>query len=228
MPPHTVAIPLTQGKVAVVDANDAPALLAYRWQAAKSKRTYYARRAVTVPPGRQRYISMHRQIMGDPPGKEVDHENGDGLDNRRANLRVCTQAQNSRNKRLHANNTSGFRGVRRSKDTGVWIASIAGTYLGSYDTAEEAARAYDTRAREMFGAFAKLNFPDDVAGVRPRIGAAPRTNTSGYRGVSAVKGSDRWTARLTHRGQRTYLGTYDTAEQAARALEDATGRLERV
>jgi hypothetical protein len=221
----TVRIKLTRGKFAVVDAGDAPALLAYYWQASKSDRmvdsyeTYYARRAERGPDGKQRYVQMHRQIMDAPEGVEVDHRDGDGLNNRRYNLRVCTHAQNGANQRIPKNNTSGFKGVYRQKDCSGWLAQIRGTYLGLYDSAEEAARAYDTAAVRTFGEFASLNFPDDFRVVEPALKDLRPNNTSGFVGVVRVikKGKVRWYARIFEDGKTIHVGTFDTPEEAAAA-----------
>ena len=135
--------------------------------------------------------SIHRVVMDAPKGMDVDHINGDTLDNRRENLRICTRAQNSQNKRLRVDSKSGYKGVYEvreskkrytSKKTGEtkvhvgkpkkpWQAYISdpGTAfpdkrhirLGYYATAEEAARAYDRKAKELYGEFALLNFPEE-------------------------------------------------------------------
>lgn len=104
---------------------------------------------------------LHRLIMGEPEGLEVDHRNGDGLDNRRQNLRVATHAQNLANQRLSAANTSGFKGVSfdRTRPNKPWAAYIKHggrkLFLGRHETREAAAAAYDAKARELFGEFAR-------------------------------------------------------------------------
>ena len=132
--------------------------------------------------------SIHRVVMGNPEGMDVDHINGNRLDNRKANLRVCTRSQNSQNKKLRSDSKSGFKGVRHrpedkkkytSKKTGqtyVRVSKSKKPYqayikppqsrsikLGCYATAEEAARVYDKKAIELFGEFAYLNFPEEKA-----------------------------------------------------------------
>jgi hypothetical protein len=223
----TVRIELTQGKFATVDAEDAPALLAYSWMASKSEKTmdshqtYYARRAEHGPDSKQRYVQMHRQIMDAPEEMEVDHRDGDGLNNRRYNLRTCTHAQNGANQRIPKNNTSGFKGVYRQKGCSGWLAGIQSKYLGMYDSAEEAARAYDTAAVRTFGEFASLNFPDDFRVVEPNNNGLNRRSTSGFLGVNRAikKGKLRWLARIFKDGKMIHVGTFKTPEEAAAARE---------
>lgn len=108
-------------------------------------------------------VGMHRVITSAPPGMEVDHINGNGLDNRRGNLRVCTKSGNQRNQRVQSRaKTSVFKGVSRWKKNNRWAAFIKlggrPTYLGSFKSEVDAALAYDAAARKHFGAFARTNF----------------------------------------------------------------------
>jgi hypothetical protein len=106
-------------------------------------------------------LHLSRIILGAARGKVADHISGDTLDNRRSNLRLATVAQNAWNSGPQTNNTSGFRGVYLNGTK--WSAAIqqhrVSIYLGHFDTPEEAARAYDAKAMELRGEFAKLNFP---------------------------------------------------------------------
>jgi hypothetical protein len=99
--------------------------------------------------------------MQPPKGLHVDHANHNGLDNRRSNLRICTQAENQRNRKLHCNNTSGFIGVCWGKSHRKWKAYIYSYkqhfHLGHFDTAEEAAGVRDVAAKNLHGEFAMLN-----------------------------------------------------------------------
>jgi len=101
---------------------------------------------------------MHRAIVKPPRGYVVDHVNGDGLDNRRENLRVCTLSENAQNRTFR--NACGFHGVRRHGSR--WQARLLGKSLGMFESAEDAARAWDAAAKQEFREFARLNFPEST------------------------------------------------------------------
>lgn len=156
-------IPLFGGKVVIVDAANYEELSRYKWYASRghAEDVFYAFRAVRIPKENKTVrIPMHRQIMGRiPSGLFVDHVNRNGLDNRRANLRVCTKAQNTMNQKLRADNSSGYKGVRLFKKVGKWRACITidgrEKSLGLFFTPEEAKGAYERAALEYFGKFAR-------------------------------------------------------------------------
>ena len=105
---------------------------------------------------------MHKEILKPPSGFETDHINHNGLDNRKDNLRICTTSQNHYNQIIRSESkTSKFKGVSRHKASRKWIAQIGYgrrmIYLGCFDSESEAARAYNQKARELFGEFANLN-----------------------------------------------------------------------
>jgi hypothetical protein len=166
-----IEIPLTQGQVALIDDEDAH-LAEFNWFAEKREKTYYASRNKPKK-GKKNLgvIRMHQAILAAPAGFEADHINGNGLDNRRCNLRVVTKRQNQRNKSVARTSRSGYKGVSWHKRTGRWRADIklesGQKWLGVYATPEEAARAYDRAARERFGEYARPNFATPTPPVHP-------------------------------------------------------------
>ncbi len=148
---------LQSGDVAVIDIDDAEAVSRYEWrltEKAKLLNTY----AVRTGRGGG-LIFLHRFLKGIPPRDKrvVDHIDGDGLNNRRSNLRFATNAENSRNQRIRSNNTSGFKGVRMKDGKFLAQITVAGKYknLGRFATAEAAHAAYLDAAKKGFGEFAR-------------------------------------------------------------------------
>jgi hypothetical protein len=156
-------IKLTQGKVALVDDEDFEYLNQWKWCAGEHGKTFYVRRNGYIN-GKRRTIQMHWLIMGDMEGKEIDHKDGNGLNNQRDNLRFGTHRQNGMNCRKRGS---------KSKYKGVYIQFVDGkcpiigagiklngksVYIGRFKTEEEAARKYDEIALKEFGEFANINF----------------------------------------------------------------------
>ncbi len=166
-------IPLTQGKVALVDDADWPYLSQFKWYAAAEGKNFYAKRNIRVQGGKKgwRPVRMHRVIMKAAKGQKIDHWNGNGCDNQRGNLRFATAAQNIANQvTLCARNTSGRRGVSWDRARNCWTAGVTDhgrrISVGRFDDLDEAARAYDAAALQLYGEFARPNFPpecNDVA-----------------------------------------------------------------
>lgn len=152
-------IPLTQGKVALVDDEDYEFLMQWKWRASRYRNTFYAER--TEKSGsKKRTVRMHRAVLGiNGPGIQGDHRDGNGLNNTINNLRKATHGGNQQNKKKQVNNTSGYKGVVRHKNG--WQAQIGiegkSIYLGRFSSLENAAIAYNIAALEYHGEFARLN-----------------------------------------------------------------------
>lgn len=168
----TREIPLTRGFVALVDSADYEWLSKFKWRASSGdrKRAYAIR--VQVSKGVSTTFAMHRLIAGVGDDQVTDHINGDTLDNRRANLRACTQQQNSFNRSYPAG-PSGYKGV--SKDGARWRAYIVvdrkHRALGGFASPLRAALAYDDAAKNLHGEFANLNFSADRDWIFPQADA---------------------------------------------------------
>lgn len=152
-------IQLTQDKMAIVDDEDFEWLSKYKWH---YQNKGYAERNRSIHLGKHKTILMHREILQVPDGMESDHINGNRLDNRRANLRICTRGENGKNLRKHVDNTSGFKGVSWHKRAKKWIAQITinykYVYLGLFDDKQVAACAYDKATCKLHREFACTNF----------------------------------------------------------------------
>lgn len=151
------------GLFAVVDAADLIKVSGRRWHVHhSSERAWYAFAWDLTGPKRKR-VWMHHVIIGTPPEmREVDHIDGDGLNNRKGNLRVVTHAQNAANRRANCTGKSHYKGVSPA-EYGRWMARLrcdGKTILAKrFDTEEDAARAYDDAAYALHGDAAALNFP---------------------------------------------------------------------
>lgn len=166
-------IELNQGYVVLLDDEDYPSILDRKWYAYTDKRNTYAARREYVG-GKRSTISMHRYILGlkKGDGRVVDHINHNGLDNRRENLRIFPSGSrgNAANKRRYLGSTSEYLGVTWDKDRRKWRGQIQygsrplgqHTYLGLFDREEDAARAYDQAACDIFGIAANLNFREFI------------------------------------------------------------------
>lgn len=143
-------IPLTQGKFAIIDPEDLDKIKSRAWQ-------YRNPGKGTTGYAISSKIRMHRIIMNCKKGEEIDHKDGNGLNNRKSNLRFCNQSENMSNTGLKKTNTSGFKGVSFCKNYNNWDARITFNNrqicLGKFDTPEEAADAYIVKARELQGDF---------------------------------------------------------------------------
>lgn len=172
---------------------------------------------------------MHRFLLNAPANKQVDHINGDKLDNRRDNLRLCSATQNAHNRGKYVGK-SVFKGVTWQKRTydesrGYWKAQIIVDgkviYLGSYPTDRDAAAAYNDAATKHFGEFARLN---DLTLTASNLKSSERlqvarSSPSGFKGVTFDTARNRWMAQLVFKGVTYLKKRFKTAEEAARAYD---------
>lgn len=235
-PEGHVLIPTNRRDVyALVDPEDVELVVGYRWHVVRAATNQYA---ATYAGGKA--FRMHRLIL--PGVAIIDHANGNGLDNRRSNLRPATHTENMRNRRATPRFNVGLKGVSWRKKDRLWNAQIMVDWkkisLGYYKTALEAALAYDAGARQHFGEFARVNFPDgspspDMAAILETLPCRddfPRVRSGtpskyGFRGVRLDKRWQRWSARIYDHGRELTVGQFSTAEEAARAYDDAARRL---
>ena len=156
-----VKIKLTQGKTALIDDDDADMVSRFKWRVQKDKHRFYAMACIPQEGRPSKDISLHRLVMRFPKN-EVDHINGDGLDCQKHNLREATKSQNQRNRRVNANSGTGIKGV--SLRNGKYCARISADgkliNLGTFDTAAEAAKAYDVASLKFHGEFGRRNVVD--------------------------------------------------------------------
>lgn len=150
-------IPLSQGQEAIIDVEDVEDIGKYTWFCAVHKGKPYARRNTRGEDGARYCVYLHRVLIACAGDLDIDHINGNGLDNRRSNLRLATRSQNMMNRSSQANNRSGYRGVCWQHEKRKWRATIwvAGrkTHLGDFKDIEEAHAAYVSASLRLHGVF---------------------------------------------------------------------------
>lgn len=175
-----VKIELTQGYVALVDAEDAEKINQYLWNACK----YREGKVIAT---NAKLGSMHRWLMKAAPGVDIDHKDGNQLNNCKKNLRIATSSQNNANrKKMKREGKSKYKGVSPTgRVKNAWKAAIVKDKkhiaLGAFKTEEEAARRYDTEAAKLFGEFASLNFPSEMKQALKRVYPPTRKRRSAPR-----------------------------------------------
>lgn len=166
----TKEIPLTRGMVALVDDEDFDRLVSMgKWHVLHSAGGgFYAgkrRPSSEIRLGKSTIIFMHNYIMNTDETGKVDHYDRNGLNNQKYNLRFATKSQQMQNRRMHSNNKSGYKGVSWNRYYKKWQVFLRDNKkpigLGLFDSKYEAAKAYDRKAREIYGEFAVLNFGDE-------------------------------------------------------------------
>lgn len=152
-----IEINLTRGFTALADDEDFECLMLRRWH----YHLGYAARTVRLSGGKKKKIYMHRLIMKTPAGMETDHINGNKLDNRRCNLRICTKSNNMKNIKKRMNLSSKYRGITWDKHRNLWKAMITinekKVNIGRFKFENDAAYEYNEYAQRFHGEFAQLN-----------------------------------------------------------------------
>lgn len=155
-----IRIPLTQGKFALIDAMDLRKVVNYKWYACRCGNTFYAFTHIRLPDRRETTLQMHRLLLNPQSDMGCDHINGNGLDNRRENLRLASHAENIRNQRQRKDNSTGYKGVSFEKNRKKFTAQIQFNRkryrLGCFLTAEAAHAAYCEAANNLHGKFARM------------------------------------------------------------------------
>jgi len=158
-----IEIPLTQGKVAFIDDEDYELVSQYKWCAVKDGNTYYAATNTSRKNPPRKHIKMHRLILGAKKGQLIDHVNFNGLDNRKENIRFATIGENN-HRQTNSRGKSKYFGVCWNKQNNKWVSRIRYNgerlYLGYFSNEVEAAKAYDSSAKNLFGVFARCNFDE--------------------------------------------------------------------
>lgn len=149
-------VPLTRGYEAVIDACDVPIVKCYNWHVDAHKKHFYAAAGAVID-GKPTRIRMHRLLSGADKGQYVDHIDGDGLNNRRDNIRVCRQRDNMRNRKMPTTNSTGYKGVWWDKRINCYRACIRvddkTMHLGRFDDPSEAHKAYCEAAEKYYGEY---------------------------------------------------------------------------
>lgn len=160
---NTITLQLSKGQTTIIDKKTYWMVKPYKWYTSPTHKGYYASSVIYTREAGRKKIYLHSHLLRIDSASQVDHINGNKLDNRLSNLRVCNTTQNSQNKTKTVKNTSGYKGVSWNDDKKKWNASIRVNgktiCLGNFGSKSAAARAYDTAARKYFGEFARLNFP---------------------------------------------------------------------
>jgi hypothetical protein len=225
-------IPLTRGRFVKVDDADFDWLNQWRWYAHYMHGSWYAARASqSDEKGKQRYISMHRLILGTPKGMETDHIDHDGLNNQRSNIRVCTVAENARNRKLQTRegkSCSKYKGVSKRMGGSKWEACIKvggkSTFIGHFDSDIDAAKAYDEFAIKQHGDYAKLNFPIETN--RGDIPWNKVIKTSRFLGVGWHRAAAKWQSRIRINYEEIWLGLFVSDPKADAAIPYDAGEIE--
>lgn len=214
-------------KILYYDEEDQVVVLGYRWSLNKRGNTFYA---IAKTGGRKNHkeYKLHRLIMQVvDPNIKVDHIDHNGLNNTRVNLRIVSHSQNMYNSAVSKNNKTGYKGVHFHKKRNKYVAIIScsgnAEHLGLFNSASEAALAYNEAATKYFGEYAFLNIiraEEVVLHKQHRLANIRRDNLTGFKGVSLPKKRKRFVATICFNKKNIYIGSYVTAIEAAKAYNE--------
>lgn len=207
---------LKSGAIIEIDPEDLFKVMKHNWRV--DEKGYVVTNSSRKDNPKRNRIFLHRYLTDCPEGMVVDHEDGNPLNNKRKNLRICTHAQNSRNRKINKKGTSKFKGVSFNKRDKRWVSVIGfenkTISLGYFKEEKDAALAYNRKAVELFGEFACLNPVEDdgkeILNVRHE-----RMKNKKYAGVSQ-KGK-KFESKIFFQKKCFYLGMFETPEGAALA-----------
>lgn len=223
-------LPLTNGGFAIVDDEDYEELSKYRWHSAGGG---YAWRMRPKKAGEKwdRRIGLHRHVMNldEDDDRVVDHIDRNPLNNQKANLRICTEAENALNRSMLSSNKSGYKGVSWAKHLGKWRAQISFNRkiysAGVHETAEAAYEAYCLKALELHREFANTEIKEFAELLEGREPHTPHRNKTGFKGVQYNAETKKWRAKIMRGGKGIYLGFFTTPELAHEAYLKAVREL---
>lgn len=201
---------------AIVSAKDYKKVNGWRWSKCSQG---YVVRYHKRPDGKETKIRLHHIVLPPTGDKIIDHINRNKLDNRRENLRLATYSQNGMNRGVNVNSSTGFKGA--IKESGKYVSKITvdgrSIYIGTFNTPEDAAKAYNVMAEVHFGEYAHLN---DIDHSDFNIEKSRVRNYGKYRGVCYHKRDKKWQASRSHKGIKYYIGQFDSEVEAARAYDE--------
>jgi hypothetical protein len=226
-------IKLIRGQLSMVDDDMFDLLSKFNWYLKSSDGNFYAKMAIfDSEKKKNKFTYMHSLVVDAPKGFVIDHKDGNGLNNQRDNLRVCTQSQNNFNKPATKRSKTGFKGVTILPN-GRFLAQITINkvhyYLGCFASAELASEAYFKKAKEAHGEFLNLNPHQNKAVLIDSLLQKyddqklfiSSCNTSGFIGVSFFRKTNKFRAYLTLNGKFKFIGYFSDAKTAALAYNKA-------
>jgi len=155
----TALVPLTKGFTAIIDANDVGKVDSWNWTAVVKPHTVYAQRTVKAEDGKRASVKMHRVLLNAPDGCEVDHADGNGLNNKKSNIRIADAFGNRQNRAVPKSNTSGLKGAFFHKRDNKWMSKIVANgrsiFLGYFPDKESAHAAYQEGSKKYHGEFSR-------------------------------------------------------------------------